>query len=41
MEWTVLDWNQPAIEFYESIGAQRKREWQICRLTGPTLAHYA
>ena len=41
MEWTVLDWNQPAIEFYESIGAQRKREWQICRLTGPTLAQYA
>lgn len=41
MEWTVLDWNQPAIEFYESIGAQRKREWQICRLTGPSLARYA
>jgi len=41
MEWTVLDWNQPAIEFYESIGAQRKREWQICRLTGPSLAQYA
>lgn len=41
MEWTVLDWNQPAIEFYESIGAQRKREWQICRLSGPTLARYA
>lgn len=37
MEWTVLDWNQPAIEFYESIGAQRKREWQICRLTGAAL----
>jgi GNAT superfamily N-acetyltransferase len=41
MEWTVLDWNQPAIEFYESIGAERKREWQICRLTGPTLTQYA
>jgi GNAT superfamily N-acetyltransferase len=41
MEWTVLDWNQPAIEFYESIGAQRKREWQICRLTGPSLARFA
>lgn len=41
MEWTVLDWNQPAIEFYESIGAQRKREWQICRLSGPSLARYA
>jgi GNAT superfamily N-acetyltransferase len=40
MEWTVLDWNQPAIDFYESLGAQRMREWQICRLTGPTLARY-
>jgi GNAT superfamily N-acetyltransferase len=38
MEWTVLDWNQPAIDFYEYIGAERKREWQICRLTGPALA---
>jgi GNAT superfamily N-acetyltransferase len=41
MEWTVLDWNQPAIEFYESIGARRMREWQICRLTGAALARYA
>lgn len=41
MEWTVLDWNQPAIEFYESIGARRMREWQICRLTGTELARYA
>jgi GNAT superfamily N-acetyltransferase len=41
MEWSVLDWNQPAIEFYESIGARRMREWQICRLTGPSLEQYA
>lgn len=41
MEWTVLDWNQPAIAFYESLGARRLREWQICRLTGPTLEQYA
>lgn len=41
MEWTVLDWNKPAIEFYESLGACRLPEWQICRLSGPTLAHYA
>ena len=40
MEWTVLDWNLPAIEFYESIGARRMREWQICRLTGPALQQY-
>lgn len=41
MEWTVLDWNQPAIDFYESLGARRLREWQICRLTGDDLARYA
>jgi GNAT superfamily N-acetyltransferase len=40
MEWTVLDWNQPAIDFYESLGARRMREWQICRLTGPALEQY-
>src|SRR4051794_31562300 len=40
MEWTVLDWNRPAIEFYESIGAQRMPEWQICRLTGAALEQY-
>lgn len=40
MEWSVLDWNEPAIAFYESIGAVRKTEWQICRLTGPALAQY-
>ncbi len=32
--------NEPAIAFYESIGAVRKTEWQICRLTGPALAQY-
>lgn len=41
MEWSVLDWNQPAIDFYERLGAQRLREWQICRLTGPALRQYA
>ncbi len=41
MEWSVLDWNQPAIDFYESLGARRLIEWQICRLTGPALARYA
>lgn len=40
MEWAVLDWNQPAIDFYESIGARRLREWQICRLTGPALEQH-
>ncbi|HYD85028.1 MAG TPA: GNAT family N-acetyltransferase [Opitutus sp.] len=41
MEWTVLDWNAPAIAFYESLGAERKLAWQICRLTGPALEKFA
>ena len=41
MEWSVLDWNQPAIEFYEKLGARRMREWQICRLTGAALSQYS
>ena len=40
MEWSVLDWNEPAIKFYESLGATRLKEWQICRLTGPALTQY-
>jgi GNAT superfamily N-acetyltransferase len=40
MEWTVLDWNEPAIAFYEALGARRLREWQICRLTGAALEQY-
>ena len=38
MEWSVLDWNTPAIAFYESLGARRLREWQICRLAAADLA---
>jgi GNAT superfamily N-acetyltransferase len=41
MEWSVLDWNRPAIDFYEKLGARRMTEWQICRLTGPSLEQYA
>ena len=33
MEWAVLDWNQPAITFYEKIGAKPKPEWITQRLT--------
>lgn len=40
MEWSVLDWNQPAIDFYESLGAQRMTDWTTCRLTGPALEQY-
>ncbi len=33
VEWTVLDWNKPAIDFYtEKIGAKLMRSWRICRL---------
>ena len=41
LEWAVLDWNQPAIDFYESLGAERKTDWTVCRLTGAALAQYA
>lgn len=41
LEWNVLDWNAPAIAFYEGLGAQRLPEWQLCRLTGPALARLA
>ena len=32
MEWAVLDWNQPAIDFYRSLGAVAKDEWTVYRL---------
>ncbi|MDT8448685.1 MAG: GNAT family N-acetyltransferase [Wenzhouxiangellaceae bacterium] len=32
MEWSVLDWNRPAIEFYESLGAKAMDEWTVYRL---------
>lgn len=37
LEWSVLDWNAPSIAFYESLGAERLPEWQICRLTPPAI----
>jgi hypothetical protein len=40
MEWAVLNWNQPAIDFYERLGAERKLDWTICRLTGSSLEKY-
>lgn len=36
-EWSVLDWNQPAIDFYHAAGAQMMQEWRICRVTGEAL----
>ena len=40
-EWSVLDWNTPAIEFYESFGARPQSEWTIYRLTGQALLDFA
>ncbi|MCF2861133.1 Acetyltransferase (GNAT) family protein (plasmid) [Pseudoalteromonas sp. THAF3] len=40
-EWVVLDWNKPAIDFYESIGAQAQSEWIIYRLDGEQLHQFA
>ena len=36
-EWSVLDWNQRAIDFYKSLGAQPMAEWTLFRLTGDAL----
>jgi GNAT superfamily N-acetyltransferase len=41
VEWSVLDWNEPALRFYESIGAEAKTEWVLQRLTGTALARLA
>lgn len=38
LEWSVLDWNQRAIDFYVASGAKLMHDWRICRVTGPELA---
>ena len=38
LEWWVLDWNQPSIDFYHSLGTQMMDEWGVCRLDGENLA---
>ncbi len=40
-EWRVLDWNEPSIRFYESLGASVMREWLLVRVTGPALEQLA
>ena len=37
LEWCCLDWNQPSIDFYKSLGAAPMDEWTIYRLTGDSL----
>ncbi len=39
LEWSVLDWNAPAIGFYEKLGARGMDEWTVMRLDGANLAH--
>jgi len=40
-EWSVLDWNEPAIFFYETLGATIMHEWKLVRVTGEALAKLA
>ena len=41
MEWAVLDWNEPAIKFYRSLGAKPMEEWTVFRLTRDGIAKLA
>jgi GNAT superfamily N-acetyltransferase len=40
-EWSVLDWNEPAIRFYQHMGATVMPDWRICRVTGDALQAFA
>jgi len=41
LEWSVLDWNQRAIDFYQKMGATVMPDWRICRVTGDALTALA
>ena len=41
IEWAVLDWNEPSIKFYQSLGATPMDEWTVFRLTGEALSKLA
>jgi GNAT superfamily N-acetyltransferase len=41
LEWAVLDWNQPAIDFYKKLGALPMSEWTVFRITGKRLDRLA
>jgi len=41
MEWAVLDWNEPAIKFYRTLGAKPMHEWTVFRLTRDGIARLA
>jgi len=41
LEWSVLDWNKPALDFYHALGAKPQAEWTVQRLTGTALIELA
>jgi len=41
LQWSVLDWNTPSIEFYKSLGAVMMDEWTVCRVNGAALTALA
>ena len=41
LEWAVLNWNTPSIEFYRSLGAVPQDEWNVYRITGDALSRLA
>ena len=41
LEWAVLDWNEPAINFYRKLGAVAMNEWTVFRVTGASLTNLA
>jgi GNAT superfamily N-acetyltransferase len=41
LQWAVLDWNTPSIEFYKSLGAEMLDEWTVCKVAGPALTALA
>lgn len=41
LQWTVLDWNTPSINFYKSLGAEMMDEWKLCKVTGAALSELA
>jgi GNAT superfamily N-acetyltransferase len=41
LEWAVLDWNEPALQFYRSLGAKAMDEWTVYRMTGDAIRRLA
>ena len=41
LEWWVLDWNQPSIDFYKALGAEPMDDWTVYRLTGEAMGRLA